>query len=615
MTHFPPRPGTREAHPMLCSHGIRAALPIILALLNTVHAQEAPVVIQSAENGHEVSATTYQAAVTKEGYLSKLTIAGNEFFRGPQGAYFYQDGVLPLPEVSQPDESTISARGEKAEQVSVFGPDTITWKLTNLTDRNMVYVIVFTAAVKAARDSAGEYWKAPLEANWTDSAWFIGSAKLEIRGSTRVWGPFAKVHQIWEVAIPAKSTREVTLIAGHATEEEAKRAAREAARIIEPPSDPEGPMWDLNRLSKPPAYELAAGYDEPGLQAIFYEGEPFRGRPTRVFAWLGIPDVPEGEKVPAMVLVHGGGGTAFASWVRLWNDRGYAAISMDTCGCTSGGEHGTRPRHPDGGPAGWGGFGQIDWPREDQWTYHAVSAAILGHSLLRSLPQVDPDRIGLTGISWGGYLTSIIAGIDHRFRFAVPVYGCGYYLDTAFGSSVRSLGGERTDRWMRWWDPSNYLKFSAMPMLWVSGSNDFAYWFPALQKSYRDTQGTRDLCIRLRMPHGHGPAGEAPAEIHAFADHFLKGGPALAKITGWGRNGNSVWATFESPVPVVKAELNFTRDLGNWPDRNWEATPARIGEGGLVTAELPEGATVYYLNLFDTRDLVISTEHEVLREE
>lgn len=29
-----------------------------------------------------------------------------------------------------------------------------------------------------------------------------------------------------------------------------------------------------------------------------------------------------------MVLVHGGGGTAFADWVKLWTARGYAAISM-----------------------------------------------------------------------------------------------------------------------------------------------------------------------------------------------------------------------------------------------------------------------------------------------
>ena len=46
---------------------------------------------------------------------------------------------------------------------------------------------------------------------------------------------------------------------------------------------------------------------------------------------------------------------------------------------------------------------------------------ILAHSLLRSWPRVDPERIGLTGISWGGYLTCIATGVDNRFKFAIPV--------------------------------------------------------------------------------------------------------------------------------------------------------------------------------------------------
>ena len=45
------------------------------------------------------------------------------------------------------------------------------------------------------------------------------------------------------------------------------------------------------------------------------------------------------------VLVHGGGGTAFDAWVRLWNDRGYAAIAMDLAGRGA-----DRKRLPDGGP-------------------------------------------------------------------------------------------------------------------------------------------------------------------------------------------------------------------------------------------------------------------------
>jgi hypothetical protein len=43
-----------------------------------------------------------------------------------------------------------------------------------------------------------------------------------------------------------------------------------------------------------------------------------------------------GRKVPGIVLLHGGGGTAFESWVKLWVDRGYAAIAIDTSQITSG---------------------------------------------------------------------------------------------------------------------------------------------------------------------------------------------------------------------------------------------------------------------------------------
>jgi dienelactone hydrolase len=295
----------------------------------------------------------------------------------------------------------------------------------------------------------------------------------------------------------------------------------------------------------------------------------------------------------------------------MWNDRGYAAIAMDTCGCVPVGTYGNWQRHERGGPAGWGGWGQIDEPKEDQWTFHAVADALLAHSLLRSLPEVDPDHIGVTGISWGGYLTSLIAGVDHRYRFAAPVYGCGSTLDMTFGDNVRALGPEGAERWMKWWDPSSYLADAAMPILWVNGTNDFAYTMNGWQKSYRLPQGPHYLALRIRMAHGH-TEGEVPEEIHAFADQILKGGPPLCHITGQGRDGDNAWATFEAEVPVAKAELCFTKDTGKWADRAWEAAPAALADGR-VTAALPEGTACYYLNLTDDRDLVVSTEHEELR--
>lgn len=378
------------------------------------------------------------------------------------------------------------------------------------------------------------------------------------------------------------------------------------------PADPAGPMWDLARLSQPPQAWPAEGFSGPGVKAVFFQGLPYQGRETRVFAWLGLPDAPAGGKVPGVVLIHGGGGTAFDSWVRRWTSRGYAAIAMDTCGCVPKGSYGKWERHDLGGPPGWGGWNQIDQPREDQWTYHAVADAVLAHSLLRSLPEVDADRTGVTGISWGGYLTCIVAGVDARFQFAVPVYGCGFTNEHTFAASVNQLGPEGSARWMRWWDPSVYLPHAAMPVCWVTGSNDFAYTFNALQKSYRLPSGPRTLCIRLRMPHGHGDAGEGPKETFTFADSILQQGVPLAKLTGQGRDGSRVWATFESPCKLQKAELNVTRDVGKWPDRKWEALPAEVTAAGRVTATLPEGTTVYYLNVFDERDCVVSTEHEEL---
>jgi len=565
-----------------------------------------------------VQTAAYEAVVDEDGCFTNLRIGGAEFFKSvprgfPRGGYPYQDGILKLPGVEQPEPNVITAKSDKASVRYEFGPDAITWKFTNLTAKPLLFVVVFDLGVNAVMGEAGRFAKPPVTKAWPTTTWFRDKANVRISGGTRVWGPWSGNHQVWQVDIAPGQTGVVQLKAGAATDMEIAKAVQTAtAPPPPPPADPVGPMWDLKKLSNPPKTYPADEFKGDGVRAVFYDGPPYEGRPTRVFAWIGLPKLEPGQKAPGMVLVHGGGGTTFDTWVRRWTAAGYAAISMDTCGCVPRGTYGKWARHEFGGPPGWGGYGQIDDPREDQWTYHAVAAAILGHSLLRSVPEVDAERIGLTGISWGGYLTCIIAGADPRFKFAVPVYGCGFTTEHGFAGSVNGLGKERGDRWMRWWDPSAYLRDAAMPMLWVTGSNDFAYTLNAVQKSYRLPKGPRTLCIRLRMPHGHGDAGEGPKEIYAFADSVLKGGDPLVKITGQGRDGNQVWATYESKRPIVKAELNTTRDAGKWQDRKWEATPAQLSAPGKATVTLPEGVAVYYLNLFDDRNLAVSTEHEEL---
>jgi dienelactone hydrolase len=366
--------------------------------------------------------------------------------------------------------------------------------------------------------------------------------------------------------------------------------------------------WNLQQLFTAPQVYPADDIHEQGVRALFFEGLPWRGKPTRVFAWYGVPPHKDGEKLPAMVLVHGGAGTAFADWVRLWNARGYAAIAMDTCGSVPirEGQRGWK-RHNLGGPPCWG-LDQISWPIEDQWTYHAVADVILANSLLRSFPEVDASRIGLTGISWGGYLTDIIASVDTRFRFGVPVYGCGFLgEDSYWVPELAKMKPEDAHKWLELWDPSVYLPSVTMPLLWVDGTNDQFYPMESLRKSYLLPKGPRTLSMHVRMEHGYEP-GEPPEEIHAFADYYLKSGPPLIRIGDVKRKGDVVTVKYKTATPVTKAVLNYTLDATQWNKRAWSATPAELDTTKhRVKATLPAGVTAYYIDVIDQRNLIVSS--------
>lgn len=374
---------------------------------------------------------------------------------------------------------------------------------------------------------------------------------------------------------------------GHATEPEPKR----------------GGPWKLEALRRPPKVTVLDRGE--ALTSLYYEGEPYRGAPTRVFAYLARPEKRDG-KLPAMVLVHGGGGKAFKEWAELWARRGYVALAMDLAGHGPDGK-----RLPDGGPEQDDSAKFGDVPVEDAWTYHAVVDVIRGVSLLAKRSDVDAERIGVTGISWGGYLTCIVAGLDDRLKVAIPVYGCGFLYDNSVWLPIfQKMSDQRRQRWVENFDPSRYLDQARMPMLFVNGTNDFAYPLDSYQKSYRLVK-KRTLCVRVSMPHGH-PQGWAPVEIGLFADQHLCKGKPLARIESCQREGDQVEVTLRAEVPMTNAALHFTADTGPWKERKWQ-TRALDVKGRGIKAELPKGRPlVYFLTLTDNRKATVSTEHKVL---
>lgn len=366
-------------------------------------------------------------------------------------------------------------------------------------------------------------------------------------------------------------------------------------------------IWDLDHLGDKPDERRAERMAEDGLEPLFLAGPDHHGEPTEIFAWYGQP---EGlGPFPAMVLVHGGGGTAFPEWVRLWNARGYAAIALDTCGCVSGGSQGDRPRHSRGGPRGWGSETVLDDPLHDQWPWHATAATILAHSWLRTQDCVDEDRIGLTGISWGGVITCWASSADHRFACSAPVYGCGHLERNA--TFPMDQGDPRRERFLQTWDPSLFLPSAALPMLWVNGTGDFAFPLDSWADSAALPAWPATLSAQAFMHHNQ-QAGATPREILAFAEHHLRGGPALpvvgpsAIVDGHLRAEHDLaGANPDSGRTMRSAEVVFTTDDGPINQRRWLCAVAEHDQRTLH-AELPAGATAAYLAVRTLDGLVIS---------
>ena len=371
---------------------------------------------------------------------------------------------------------------------------------------------------------------------------------------------------------------------------------------------PETTPWDLEQLSKAPGFEWDEGTQ---VRSLYYEGESYKGKPTRVFAYYATPgtlsnDPKKDTNLPAIVLVHGGGGTAFSEWVQIWAERGYAAIAMDLAGCGP-----ERERLRDGGP-GQGDnvkFGEIEKPLTDQWTYHAVANVIKAHSLIRSFPETDSKRTAIVGISWGGYLTCIVAGLDNRYKAAVPIYGCGFLYENSYWiPEFEKMSPANKTKWIQLWDPSQYVGSTTMPILFANGGTDFAYPPDSYARTYELVQSQKNIRFMPYMEHGH--IFDRPEEIEVFIDNHLNDGIPLAKFSSLNVEEKYVTAVVDSKTELIEAKMYYTLDTlpGNPESRKWLSQPAKIKENKITASLPPEDAQIWFLTVTDNREMLVSSK-------
>ncbi len=163
-----------------------------------------------------------------------------------------------------------------------------------------------------------------------------------------------------------------------------------------------------------------------------YKGQSIKG-------WLIIPKNIT-NKVPCVVEFLGyGGGRSFPTDWLLWSSCGYAHFIMDTRGQGSSWSPGDTPDiEVDGSNPSYPGFMTRGILDPNTYYYKRVFIdGVRAVQLVKSLPEVDSNKIILTGISQGGGITLAIGGLVKDVAAIMPdvPFLCHYKVATEITDS------------------------------------------------------------------------------------------------------------------------------------------------------------------------------------
>ncbi|GAB3794613.1 cephalosporin-C deacetylase [Humibacter antri] len=140
----------------------------------------------------------------------------------------------------------------------------------------------------------------------------------------------------------------------------------------------------------------------------------------RIRAWLRVPAGCGQRRLPAVVQYHGyGRGRGDAVENLLWASAGYAHLEMDTRGQGWSGSRGVTPDTDTSGRQVPGFVTRGVGDRDTYYFRRLIVDAVRAVDAARSIPQIDPDRVAVFGVSQGGGLSLAVAGLTQGLRGVV----------------------------------------------------------------------------------------------------------------------------------------------------------------------------------------------------
>jgi dipeptidyl aminopeptidase/acylaminoacyl peptidase len=219
---------------------------------------------------------------------------------------------------------------------------------------------------------------------------------------------------------------------------------------------------------------------------------------TEIEGWL-YPPVGESTRWPMILTIHGGPhgmfGYTFSASTQAYAGRGYAVLALNPRGSAGYGQ-----KFSDGCVNDWGGGDYKD-------LMAGVDYALSKH-------PIDAARMGVTGSSYGGFMTNWVVTQTNRFHAAVTsaslsnlisFYATSLYQDLIH-VEFNGYPWERDNFATLWkWSPLAHVTKVTTPLLLLHGEQDNDVHITQAEEMYTALRQRGNEAVLVRYPReGHG---------------------------------------------------------------------------------------------------------------
>lgn len=286
-------------------------------------------------------------------------------------------------------------------------------------------------------------------------------------------------------------------------------------------SDPLRPR-ELYRMGQGPVTDVSAAAlkDRVLVQPEVISFRSFDG--TAVQGWLYAPPAKDGKR-PMILSIHGGphgmSGYGFSANTQAMAGHGYYVLQLNPRGSSGYGQ-----KFSDGCVNNWGGGDYRDLMRG------------VDH-VLKTHPQIDPQRLGVIGGSYGGFMTNWVVTQTTRFKAAVSAasvsnlisfYATSLYQDLVHQEFNGYPWEGRNFETLWRWSPLRYVRNVTTPVLFVHGELDNDVHITQAEEMYTALRQRGVEAVLVRYPReGHGfrePKHQLDYQTRAreWFDRFLR---------------------------------------------------------------------------------------------